>query len=81
MVISMILSGARGVLQKIDNERRTITLNRRSGKQDYEYPDSTEPGKWINLVSELVDVQLRDFLVIGVSENLDPALLPARGEA
>jgi hypothetical protein len=80
MVISMILSGARDVLQKIDNERRTITLNRRSGEQDYECAYSTDPGRWVNLVGKMVDVQLRDFLVIGIYENLGQVKQPARGE-
>lgn len=67
----MILSGARGILQKIDNDSRTITLRRRSGTQDYECVNSCEPSKWINLVGKAVDVQLHDFLVVDVSENPD----------
>lgn len=71
----MILSGARGILQKIDDDSRTITLIRRSGIQDYECAVSSEPSRWINLVGKAVNVQLHDFLVVDVSENLDQAQL------
>jgi len=71
----MILSGARGILQKIDDDSRTITLIRRSGTQDYECAASSEPSRWINLVGKAVNVQLHDFLVVDVSENLDQAQL------
>jgi hypothetical protein len=76
----MILSGARGVLHKVDSDHRIITLGRRSGMEDYECADSAEPGRWVNLVGKVVDVQLRDFLVIDVSENPDPTRPPAKGE-
>jgi hypothetical protein len=69
----MILSGARGILQKIDSDYRTITLGRRSGMEDYECADAAEPAKWKGLVGKLVDVQLHDFLVTDVSENPAPA--------
>ena len=71
----MILSGARGILLKIDNDSRTIMLSRRSGTQDYECAASSGPGRWVNLVGKAVDVQLHDFLVEDVSENLDLAQL------
>ena len=66
----MILSGARGVLQKIDAAEKTITLVKHSRSEDYQCADlEFEPGKWEPLIGKTVDVQLCDFLVVDVSEH------------
>jgi hypothetical protein len=76
----MILSGATGVLQKIDITNRTITLVRRSGAENYEYEASYRPERWTSLVGKMVSVHLCDFLVIDVSENPDITLVPNEEE-
>ncbi len=66
----MILSGARGVLQKIDAAEKTITLVKHTGTENYQCADvEFEPGKWDSLIGKTVDVQLCDFLVVDVSEH------------
>ncbi len=79
-VADMILSGATGVLQKIDATNRLLTLSRRSGTQDYECAVSSETSRWMNLVGKMVTVQLCDFLVLDVSENPDKTLPSAQEE-
>ncbi|HEX7031812.1 MAG TPA: hypothetical protein VF172_02315 [Nitrososphaera sp.] len=62
------MSGARGVLQKIDTAEKTITLVKHSGSEDYQCADlGFEPEKWQMLIGKMVDVQLCDFLVVDVS--------------
>lgn len=75
----MILSGARGILQEIDEANKTVTLSRRSRIEDYECADSFEPGRWKHLVGKTVDVQLHDFLVVGISQYSDPAASGSEG--
>lgn len=77
----MILSGARGILQKIDTTEKTVTLRKHSGSEDYECSDSEfEPDKWKKLVGKMVDIQLCDFLVVDVSEHSDQAASTHRGD-
>lgn len=76
----MILSGARGVLQRIDATRKTVTLKRRAKTEDYECADSFEPSRWEHLVGKMVDVQLHDFLVVDISEHSEQATSAYKSE-
>ena len=67
----MILSGARGTLQKFDAESMTLTLSGRSGSREFEIAAESNSRGWSNLVGRSVLVQLCDFLVVDVTEEQD----------
>lgn len=67
----MILGGARGILDRIDSSDRTVTLSRRGQSERYEFDSSCEIRSWGNLVGKVVDLQLQDFVVVGISEHTD----------
>jgi hypothetical protein len=65
----MILSGARGILRRIDEADETITLERRSSTQDYQYNSSeSDTREWKKLIGKSVDLQLSDFMIVDISE-------------
>jgi len=65
----MILSGARGILQRIDEADKTITLERRSNAQDYQYNSSEfNAREWKKSIGKAVDLQLCDFMVVDIAE-------------
>ncbi len=67
----MILSGARGKLLSIDADSKTIKLFRRSKEENYEYTDEFDASKYSSLVGKNVDLDLCDFVVIGITERND----------
>lgn len=77
----MILGGARGILEKIDTSNRMVTLSRRGQSEYYEFDSSCETHKWGGLVGKVVDLQLQDFVVVGISEHPDQSPKELHGEA
>lgn len=67
----MILSGARGKLLSIDSDSKTIKLFRRSKEENYEYTDEFDASKYTSFVGKNVDLDLCDFVVIGITERND----------
>lgn len=67
----MILSGARGKLLSIDSDSKTIKLFRRSKEENYEYTSEFDAKKYSSLVGKNVDLDLCDFVVIGIAERND----------
>lgn len=67
----MILSGARGKLLSIDVDNKTIKLFRRSKEENYEYTEEFDPTKYTSFVGKTVDLDLCDFVVIGITERSD----------
>lgn len=67
----MILSGARGKLVSVDAKSKTVRIIRRSAEEDYECEKEVDLGKLRSLIGKRVDLELRDFLVIGVTHQDD----------
>lgn len=68
----VILSGARGQLLAIDSKNRTVRIRRRTGgEEDYEYGDDFDPKKYAPIVGKTVDLELCDFLVIGITPRTE----------
>ena len=67
----MILSGARGKLVSVDAKNKTVRILRRSVEEDYECEGDVNLGKLRPLIGKRVDLELRDFLVIGVTHRAD----------
>ena len=66
----MILSGARGVLEKVDAASGTVTLKKESGRLQFDCDAAMSlPAEWNGLLGKIVDLELRDFLVIGITES------------
>jgi len=64
----MILSGARGILRRIDEADKIITLDRRSSVHDYQYDSSEfDAREWKKSIGKAVDLQLCDFMVLEIS--------------
>lgn len=67
----MILSGARGKLVSVDAKNKTVRILRRSVEEDYECEGDVNLGRLQLLIGKHVDLELRDFLVIGVTQRAD----------
>jgi hypothetical protein len=67
----MILSGARGKLVSVDAKSKTVRILRRAVEEDYECEGDVNLGTLRPLVGKRVDLELRDFLVIGVTQRAD----------
>jgi len=67
----MILSGARGKLVAVDAENKTVRILRRSFEEDYECENDVNVGKLRPMIGKRVDLELCDFLVIGVTHRAD----------
>jgi hypothetical protein len=67
----MILGGASGILNELDTASKTLTLERRSRLEKYEYEGSEMPQSWVSLIGKPVALWLRDFLVIDITERTD----------
>lgn len=66
----LILSGARGVLEKVDAASGTVTLKKESGRLQFDCDAAMSlPAEWNGFLGKIVDLQLRDFLVIGITER------------
>lgn len=67
----MILSGARGKLVSVDAKSKTVRILRRAVEEDYECENDVNLGTLRPLLGKRVDLELRDFLVIGVTQRAD----------
>lgn len=49
---------------------RTVTLRKESGRLQFDCDTTLSlPVEWNDLLGRIVDLELHDFLVIGISEN------------
>lgn len=67
----MILSGARGKLLSVDAKSNTVRILRRSAEEDYECEGEFDLAGVKALIGKRVDLELRDFVVIGVTRRAD----------
>lgn len=68
----MILSGATGTLLKIDPAKSTITVKKHTGVQDFGYDkDDFDAEQYTSLTGKLVNLQLRDFMVVAIIKGDD----------
>ena len=66
----LILSGARGVLEKVDAASGTLTLKKESGRLQFDCDaEMSLPAESNGLLGKIVDLVLCDFLVIGITES------------
>ncbi|MEM2140580.1 MAG: hypothetical protein QXJ74_10520 [Nitrososphaera sp.] len=65
----MILSGAKGKLLKIDTEAKTVTVHKHTGVQDFGYDKNFDAEKYTPLVGSIVNIELCDFMVIGITKE------------
>lgn len=63
----MILSGATGTLLKIDPEKKTVTVKKHTGVQDFSYDrDDFDAEQYTSLTGKTVRLELRDFMVVAI---------------
>lgn len=55
----------------VDTKSKTVRILRRSIEEDYECEANVNLGKLGSLIGKRVDLELRDFLVIGVTHHTE----------
>ena len=66
----MILSGATGTLLKIDPEKKTVTVKKHTGVQDFGYDKQDfDAEQYSSLTGKLVRIELRDFMVVSIARE------------
>lgn len=70
----MILGGARGKLLSIDAGTNTLKILRRSLEENYELEGNVDVRNFEPLIGKYVDLELCDFLVVGVTQFIEEAV-------